>query len=65
VARARKISKFLSQPMFVAETFTGTPGVYVSIAKTVESFEKILNGDYDSVDEQAFYMKGDISTVKK
>ncbi|OGD85635.1 F0F1 ATP synthase subunit beta [Candidatus Curtissbacteria bacterium RBG_13_35_7] len=65
VSRARKIQKFLSQPMFVAETFTGRKGIYVPIEKTVESFEKILAGEYDSVDEQEFYMVGDISTVKK
>lgn len=65
VARARKIQRFLSQPMFVAEAFTGRAGVYVSIEKTVESFERILAGDYDSVDEGAFYMIGDISEVKK
>ncbi|MEX2028458.1 MAG: F0F1 ATP synthase subunit beta [Candidatus Curtissbacteria bacterium] len=65
VSRARKIQRFLSQPMFVAETFTGRSGKYVPIAKTVESFEKILAGDYDSYDEGAFYMVGDISEVKK
>lgn len=65
VSRARKIQKFLSQPMFVAEAFTGRKGVYVPIAKTVNSFERILNGEYDSVDEQSFYMVGDISDVKK
>jgi len=65
VTRARKISKFLSQPMFVAETFTGRKGAYVPIAKTVESFNKILQGEYDTVDEQSFYMVGDISDVKK
>ncbi len=65
VARARKIQKFLSQPMFVAEPFTGRKGAYVPIEKTVESFAKILDGEYDSVDEQAFYMVGDISDVKK
>lgn len=65
VNRARKIQNFLSQPMNVAETFTGRKGEYVPIDKTVEGFEKILNGDYDSVDESEFYMKGDISTVKK
>ena len=65
VARARKIQRFLSQPMFVAEAFTGKKGVYVPIAKTVESFDAILKGDYDSVDEAEFYMKGDISQVKK
>ena len=65
VARARKIQRFLSQPMFVAEAFTGRKGAYVPIAKTVESFERILNGEFDSVDEANFYMVGDISTVKK
>ena len=65
VSRARKIQKFLSQPMFVAEAFTGRKGVYVPIEKTVESFERILNGEFDSVDEQSFYMVGDISDVKK
>ncbi len=65
VTRARKIQSFLSQPMFVAETFTGKKGAYVPIAKTVDDFEKILNGEYDGVDESEFYMKGDISTVKK
>lgn len=65
VARARKIQNFLSQPMNVAETFTGRKGEYVTREKTVEGFEKILNGDYDSVDEAEFYMKGDITSVKK
>ncbi len=65
VARARKIQNFLSQPMTVAETFTGRKGEYVPIEKTVEGFEKILNGEYDSVDENEFYMKGDITSVKK
>ena len=65
VTRARKIQKFLSQPMVVAEAFTGKKGVYVPIEKTVESFERILNGEFDSVDEQEFYMRGDISTVGK
>lgn len=65
VARARKIQNFLSQPMFVAETFTGRKGEYVPREKTVEGFEKILNGEYDNVDENEFYMKGDITTVKK
>ena len=65
VARARKIQKFLSQPMFVAEAFTGKKGVYVPIEKTVDSFERILAGEFDGVDEQEFYMRGDISTVGK
>ncbi|MDZ4210025.1 MAG: F0F1 ATP synthase subunit beta [Candidatus Curtissbacteria bacterium] len=65
VTRARKIQKFLSQPMFVAEAFTGRKGAYVPIEKTVESFERILKGEYDSVDEGEFYMVGDISDIKK
>ncbi len=65
VARARKISRFLSQPMFVAETFTGKKGAYVPIEKTVEGFAEILEGKFDSVDESSFYMVGDISEVKK
>jgi len=60
VARARKIQRFLSQPMFVAETFTGTPGQYVSIRDTVRGFREILDGKYDALPEQAFYMVGGI-----
>ena len=65
VARARKIQNFLSQPMFVAEAFTGRKGVYVPIAKTVEGFDRILKGEFDSFDEGSFYMVGDITEVKK
>lgn len=65
VSRARKIQNFLSQPMSVAEVFTGRKGMYVPREKTVEGFEKILNGKYDGVDESEFYMKGDITSVKK
>src|SRR3989344_3120717 len=65
VSRARKIQNFLSQPMFVAETFTGRPGAYVPIEKTVEAFDKILAGKFDSIDESNFYMVGDITDVKK
>lgn len=65
VARARKIQRFLSQPMFVAEPFTGRKGAYVPIEKTVDSFDRILKGEYDSYDEGAFYMVGDITDVKK
>jgi F-type H+-transporting ATPase subunit beta len=64
VARARKIQRFLSQPFFVAEVFTGAPGQYVSIADTVSGFKEILDGKHDDKPEQAFYMKGDISQVK-
>ena len=65
VVRARKIQKFLSQPFFVAEQFTGTPGKYVKLADTVKAFKAILDGEYDDVPEQEFYMKGDISEVNK
>ncbi|KKR51099.1 MAG: ATP synthase subunit beta [Candidatus Curtissbacteria bacterium GW2011_GWA1_40_16] len=65
VTRARKIQRFLSQPMFVAETFTGRKGAYVPIEKTVDAFEKILNGNYDSVDENEFFMRGQIEEIKK
>ncbi|MDD5751253.1 MAG: hypothetical protein PHS73_01910 [Candidatus Peribacteraceae bacterium] len=64
VKRARKIQKFLSQPFFVAETFTGTPGKFVKREDTVKSFKAILEGEYDDVPEQAFYMKGGIEDVK-
>ncbi len=60
VNRARKIQRFLSQPFFVAEIFTGAPGKYVSLADTLEGFKGILNGDYDHLHEKAFYMVGSI-----
>jgi len=60
VARARKIQRFLSQPFFVAEVFTGSPGKYVSLKDTIAGFSGILNGDYDHLPEQAFYMVGGI-----
>lgn len=60
VARARRIQKFLSQPMFVAETFTGQPGKYVKIEDTVRGFKEILEGKHDGLPEQAFYMVGTI-----
>lgn len=58
VARARKIQKFLSQPFFVAEQFTGAPGVYVPLADTIRSFKEILEGKHDEKSEQEFYMRG-------
>lgn len=64
VARARRIQRFLSQPFFVAEGFTGTPGQYVSLKDTVAGFKEILEGKHDNLPEQAFYMKGGISQVK-
>jgi F-type H+-transporting ATPase subunit beta len=60
VARARKIERFLSQPFFVAEQFTGTPGKYVAIADTIRGFKEILEGKHDALPEQAFYMVGTI-----
>ncbi len=60
VTRARKIQRFLSQPFFVAETFTGTDGKYVALAETIRGFNGIVNGDYDHMPEQAFYMVGAI-----
>jgi F-type H+-transporting ATPase subunit beta len=63
VARARRIERFLSQPMFVAEQFTGTPGQYVPIHETVRGFSEILEGKHDSVPEQAFLFQGSIDMV--
>jgi F-type H+-transporting ATPase subunit beta len=63
VARARKIQRFLSQPFFVAEQFTGTPGRYVKISDTVRGFKEIVEGKHDEIPEQAFYMKGTIEEV--
>ena len=63
VARARKIQRFLSQPMFVAEVFTNAPGKYVKIADTIKGFKEILEGKHDEISEQAFYMVGGIEEV--
>ncbi len=65
VSRARKIQRFLSQPMFVAESYTGREGRYVSIKDTVRGFKEILEGKHDHVPEQAFYMQGTIEDVLK
>jgi len=65
VARARKIQKFLSQPMFVAEVFTGTPGKYVKTEDTVKGFKEILEGKHDKLPEQAFFMMGTIEDAVK
>ena len=61
VARARKVERFLSQPFFVAEVFTGSPGKYVSLADTIKGFQMILNGELDNLPEQSFYLVGDIT----
>jgi F-type H+-transporting ATPase subunit beta len=63
VTRARKIQKFLSQPFFVAQQFTGTPGAYVELKDTIKAFREILEGKYDDIPEQAFYMVGTIEEV--
>ncbi|MES2252169.1 MAG: F0F1 ATP synthase subunit beta [Pseudomonadota bacterium] len=65
VSRARKIQRFLSQPFFVAEVFTGTPGEFVSLDDTVAGFKGIISGDYDDIPEAAFYMVGNMSQVLK
>jgi F-type H+-transporting ATPase subunit beta len=65
VARARKIQKFLSQPFFVAEAFTGAPGKYVKLEDNIRGFKMILDGELDDIAEQDFYMKGNIDEVKK
>lgn len=64
VSRARKIQRFLSQPFFVAEVFTGAPGKYVSLKDTISGFKAILDGDMDDLPEQAFYMMGSIDEVR-
>ncbi len=63
VGRARRIQRFLSQPFHVAEAFTGTPGKYVRLEETIESFEHVVAGEFDHLPEQAFYMKGRIEEV--
>ncbi len=65
VARARKIQRFLSQPFHVAETFTGSPGVYVELKDTIRGFEEIVQGKHDDMPEQAFYMTGTIEDARK
>ena len=60
VARARKIQRFLSQPFFVAQVFTGSEGKYVPLKETIRGFRMIVNGECDSLPEQAFYMVGSI-----
>jgi len=63
VSRARRIQRFLSQPFFVAEQFTGIPGKYVKLEDTIDSFERVVDGEFDHLPEQAFYMKGGIDEV--
>ncbi len=63
VGRARRIQRFLAQPMFVAEQFTGQPGVYTPLEETIRSFKAILDGEADQYPEQAFYMTGGMDDV--
>ena len=65
VSRARKIQRFLTQPMFVAEIFTGQPGKYVGIADTIKGFKEILEGKHDKLSESDFYMIGPITEAGK
>ena len=65
VARARKIERFMSQPFFVAEAFTGTPGIFVALEDTIKGFKGLVNGDYDHLPEAAFYMVGTIEDAVK
>jgi F-type H+-transporting ATPase subunit beta len=65
VSRARKIQRFLSQPFFVAEEFTGSPGKYVSLEQTISGFKGIVDGAYDDIPEQAFYMQGTMDEVEE
>ena len=65
VARARRVQRFFSQPFFVAEGFTGTPGAYVKLADTIKGFRAILDGEYDDVPESNFFLKGEITDVRK
>ena len=65
VTRARKLQRFLSQPFSVAEVFTGTPGKYVKLPDTIKGFKAIVDGQYDDMPEQAFYMVGTIEEVEE
>ena len=65
VSRARKIQRFMSQPFFVAEVFTGTPGIYVELDDTIKGFDAICKGEYDHLPEAAFYMVGTIEEAIK
>jgi F-type H+-transporting ATPase subunit beta len=64
VARARKLQRFLSQPFFVAEVFTGQPGRYVKLADTIKGFKEVVEGKHDELPEQAFYMVGGIEEAE-
>ena len=65
VARARKVERFMSQPFYVAEQFTGSPGIYVELEDTIKAFKGLVAGEYDHLPEQAFYMVGTIDDAVK
>jgi F-type H+-transporting ATPase subunit beta len=65
VARARKVERFMSQPFHVAEAFTNTPGIYVELEDTIKAFKGLVDGEYDHLPEQAFYMVGTIDDAVK
>jgi F-type H+/Na+-transporting ATPase subunit beta len=65
VQRARKVEKFLSQPFFVGEQFTGVPGVNVTVEETIESFEQLVDGELDDLPEQAFFNVGGVDSVRE
>ncbi|MEJ7696593.1 MAG: hypothetical protein WKF78_08250 [Candidatus Limnocylindrales bacterium] len=65
MARARRLQRFMSQPFFVGEVFTGRPGVYVGIKDTIASFKEILEGKTDTLPEQAFFLAGTIEDVRE
>jgi F-type H+-transporting ATPase subunit beta len=65
VRRARRIERFLSHPMFVAEQFTGQPGVFVPLSETISSFKALTEGKYDNLPEQAFFMVGGVDDLEK
>ena len=65
MARARKIQRFLTQPFFVAEVFTGTPGQYIPVRETIRGFKEIIEGNHDDLPEQAFYMVGNIDMARE
>ncbi len=65
MARARKVEKFLGQPMYAAEQFTGQPGSFVPLEETIEAFEKVVSGEFDDIPEQAFVAVGGIEDLQK
>lgn len=65
ISRARKVQKFLTQPFFMSEAFTGKPGVFVSLSDTIKGFNAIVSGEMDNLPEAVFYMKGGVESLEK